>query len=125
MFIRPPCGFSSFCPSSTGRCLGEGKKVWMGGSEKAGREENARMFSKEKYCKTGPILINTGFAENMASRVYVAGGVLGLWVALTLLSPAPHHSPTLTLRKALLVGAMVTVINSFLWLSAKWGVVNV
>lgn len=92
MFIRPSCGFSSFCPSSTGRCLGEGEKVWMGGSEKAGREENARMFSKEKYCKMGPILINTGFAENMASRVYVAGGVLGLWVALTLLSPAPHHS---------------------------------
>lgn len=95
MFIRPSCGFSSFCPSSMGRCLGEGKKVWMGGSEKVGREENARMFSKEKYCKTGPILINTGFAENMASRVYVAGG--GAWSVggsdTSLPCPPPQSHP--------------------------------
>lgn len=76
MFRRPSCGFSSFFPSSVGKCLDEGKKVWMGGE--AGREENARTFSKEKYCKMGLMLINMGFAENMASRVYGAGGVLGL-----------------------------------------------
>lgn len=51
---------------------GLGRKGWDEGD---GKTENEQAFPKEKSCSTGPVLINVGFGENRAPRVYGAEGM--------------------------------------------------